>query len=143
MELIACISFVSSPIAALILCRHHCSSSLVFSIAFSTLAFWSLLTLSPISFSVFSEVATCLPGSGVLPFPSAKYSGINPNCESCHNVPANHIAGIVSNCDKCHSTSGWKSATFDHSKFPLTGKHQSLTCDQCHHGPIPALQRCV
>ncbi|MCZ7356520.1 MAG: NapC/NirT family cytochrome c [Candidatus Methanoperedens sp.] len=66
--------------------------------------------------------------------PGDKYRGINPNCESCHKVPVNHIAGIVGNCDKCHSTAGWKPATFDHSKFLLTGKHQSLTCDQCHHG---------
>ncbi|MCZ7381467.1 MAG: NapC/NirT family cytochrome c [Candidatus Methanoperedens sp.] len=66
--------------------------------------------------------------------PGDKYNGTSPNCESCHKVPANHIPGITGNCDKCHTTAGWKPATFDHSKFPLTGKHQSLTCDQCHHG---------
>ncbi len=63
-----------------------------------------------------------------------KYRSIDPNCESCHKVPVNHIAGVVGNCDKCHSTADWKPATFDHSKFPLTGRHQSLTCDQCHNG---------
>lgn len=66
--------------------------------------------------------------------PGDKYSGTNPNCESCHKITANHIAGIVSHCDKCHSTGGWKPATFDHSNFQLTGKHQVLKCDQCHHG---------
>jgi hypothetical protein len=65
--------------------------------------------------------------------PRDKYNGTKPNCEYCHKVPANHT-GIAGNCDKCHSATGWKPATFDHSKFPLTGKHQSLTCEQCHHG---------
>jgi cytochrome c nitrite reductase small subunit len=66
--------------------------------------------------------------------PGNKYRNIDPNCESCHEVPGNHIAGVVGNCDKCHSPAGWKPATFDHSKFPLTGRHQSLTCEQCHNG---------
>ncbi len=65
--------------------------------------------------------------------PGDKYSGVSPSCESCHKVPANHIP-VSGNCDKCHTTARWKPATFDHSKFSLTGKHQSLTCDQCHHG---------
>jgi nitrate/TMAO reductase-like tetraheme cytochrome c subunit len=66
--------------------------------------------------------------------PGDKYSSTNPNCESCHKVPSNHITGVAGNCDHCHSTAGWKPAKFDHSKFPLTGKHQSLVCDQCHRG---------
>jgi len=66
--------------------------------------------------------------------PGDKYNGTRSNCDFCHKVPANHMAGITGNCDKCHTTAGWKPATFDHSKFPLTGKHQSLICDQCHHG---------
>lgn len=66
--------------------------------------------------------------------PGDKYNGTSPNCESCHKVPAKHIPGITGNCDKCHTTAGWKPATFDHSSFKLTGKHQSTTCDQCHHG---------
>ncbi|MCZ7402551.1 MAG: NapC/NirT family cytochrome c [Candidatus Methanoperedens sp.] len=66
--------------------------------------------------------------------PGDKYNGTSPNCESCHKLPANHIPGITGNCDKCHSPLGWKPANFDHLKFPLTGKHQSLACDQCHHG---------
>jgi nitrate/TMAO reductase-like tetraheme cytochrome c subunit len=66
--------------------------------------------------------------------PGDKYNGTSPNCETCHKLPADHIPGITGNCDKCHSPLGWKPANFDHSKFPLTGKHQSLTCDQCHYG---------
>ncbi len=65
--------------------------------------------------------------------PGDKYSTTSPACESCHQVPANHIL-VSGNCDKCHSTAGWKPAKFDHSAFQLTEKHASLTCDQCHHG---------
>ncbi len=62
------------------------------------------------------------------------YTEIAPGCVNCHEMPPGHIPGITGNCDKCHSTDGWKPATFDHSMFPLTGKHALLTCDQCHHG---------
>ncbi len=65
--------------------------------------------------------------------PGDKYAAINPACESCHTVPSNHFQ-VAANCAQCHSTAGWKPATFDHSIFPLAGKHASLACDQCHHG---------
>lgn len=64
--------------------------------------------------------------------PEGNYTGTDPNCESCHKIPDNHASGIVKDCNLCHNLSGWKPATFDHSKFPLIEKHQSLKCDVCH-----------
>jgi nitrate/TMAO reductase-like tetraheme cytochrome c subunit len=60
------------------------------------------------------------------------YTGTDRNCEFCHKVPANHSVEIANDCDMCHNLTGWKPANFDHSKFPLIEKHQSLKCDQCH-----------
>ena len=62
-------------------------------------------------------------------------------CENCHKSP--HV-GIFSpkmlqkKCTECHITAGWKidqkRKDFPHeqTRFPLTGKHQTLACDQCH-----------
>lgn len=62
-------------------------------------------------------------------------------CESCHKSP--HI-GVFSQkmlaekCTKCHVTDGWKQSksqkNFNHSqtRFELTGKHKSISCNECH-----------
>ncbi|MFI5253007.1 MAG: hypothetical protein ACHQQQ_11320 [Bacteroidota bacterium] len=63
------------------------------------------------------------------------------NCYQCHSANftgttnPNHVAGNFSHdCTTCHSTLAWTPATFDHNTthFPLTGKHTTLTCQQCH-----------
>jgi len=64
--------------------------------------------------------------------PNGQFQGTSPLCESCHQAPTDHIFGIASNCGLCHTPAGWIPAHFDHSKFPLTGAHKTLTCDQCH-----------
>lgn len=61
-----------------------------------------------------------------------KFQGTSPKCESCHQVSVNHIVKVTTGCEQCHTPDGWKPAKFDHTKFPLTGKHQSVTCDNCH-----------
>lgn len=56
-------------------------------------------------------------------------------CTDCHADPHNNRFGPT--CEKCHTPNGWssvKTAAFDHSRtrFPLLGRHQEITCRQCH-----------
>ncbi len=63
------------------------------------------------------------------------------NCYECHqanyNLPANprHVTpSFALDCTPCHSTSAWSPSSFTHSatSFPLTGRHVSTLCNQCH-----------
>jgi hypothetical protein len=69
------------------------------------------------------------------------YAGKNINCISCHQQdwtgttdPGHQAAGFPTDCSVCHTTSSWTGALFDHNttKFPLTGAHRSVACQQCH-----------
>lgn len=56
-------------------------------------------------------------------------------CTDCHTDV--HKGKLGPDCRNCHSTAGWQvtdKAKFDHSKtrYPLEGKHASVTCDKCH-----------
>jgi hypothetical protein len=57
-------------------------------------------------------------------------------CSDCHVDP--HKGAFPQRCDTCHVTAGWKKLlsgfAFDHAKtkFPLLGKHASVTCAACH-----------
>ena len=56
-------------------------------------------------------------------------------CDSCHADP--HAGRMGARCDSCHSTAGWtriEPGRFDHSRtrFPLTGRHEKVSCDACH-----------
>ncbi len=63
-------------------------------------------------------------------------------CETCHKSPHPNDPKSVFRtkpCSSCHSTEGWKrggfgGSGFDHSatRFPLTGDHATLKCNQCH-----------
>jgi hypothetical protein len=58
-------------------------------------------------------------------------------CESCHkDVHHGQFAEKMKDkgCETCHSTDRWDITTFDHSttKFPLVGKHTSVSCSKCH-----------
>ena len=64
--------------------------------------------------------------------PNGKFQGTSQECETCHQLPPNHLAGITTGCSLCHSPMGWKPIIFDHSIFPLIGNHQELTCEKCH-----------
>jgi len=76
-----------------------------------------------------------------------RYIGIAfSTCSSCHTDP--HKGEFKQACDSCHNTLTWKNTpftlTFDHSKtkFPLLGKHISVSCMSCHKNadfktPIP------
>lgn len=63
------------------------------------------------------------------------------SCYQCHQsdfqgtTNPNHVSANFShNCQSCHSTTSWSGATFNHSttNFPLTGKHTTTLCQQCH-----------
>ncbi len=69
-----------------------------------------------------------------------KYSGTSPECYSCHKPdyeassdPKHSAAGFPTICQTCHTANpGWKPASFDHSRFPLTGGHSIPRCNDCH-----------
>jgi Zn finger protein HypA/HybF involved in hydrogenase expression len=70
-----------------------------------------------------------------------QYTGLHRNCIDCHQtdfntaVNPNHVGGLFStNCTSCHGLNSWKPAAFDHNvtKFALTGKHNTLQCQDCH-----------
>lgn len=74
---------------------------------------------------------------------NGKFAGTPAACVNCHldaykgTTNPNHTAANFStDCSVCHNTSTWAGATLDHSKtkFPLTGGHKPLQCNQCHTG---------
>jgi hypothetical protein len=64
----------------------------------------------------------------------ADFEQVPTDCYSCHQRDDEHGGRFGTDCAACHNTSGWENATFDHdkSKFPLTGRHAGLECEQCH-----------
>ena len=73
---------------------------------------------------------------------NGRYAGLAQDCASCHldvyrtaKNPDHASSGFPSDCTLCHTTAQWSGARFDHNtttKFPLTGKHSSATCQSCH-----------
>ena len=61
-------------------------------------------------------------------------------CKDCHNEDSPHgnqfiSDGIETTCESCHESIDWLVASlFDHddTDFPLTGVHESATCESCH-----------
>ncbi len=58
-------------------------------------------------------------------------------CRSCHKDPHNGKADKWVNsggCESCHNVESWKESVFAHdsTKFPLTGRHNSVRCLDCH-----------
>jgi hypothetical protein len=49
--------------------------------------------------------------------------------------PGRH-AGGETRCGTCHTAEDWKKVSFSHERtgFPLTGRHQVVTCQACHLG---------
>lgn len=69
------------------------------------------------------------------------YDGTSADCYSCHKTDftgttePNHVqSGFDHNCAVCHSTSFFRPAQYNHNltAFPLTGKHLTTLCADCH-----------
>ncbi len=73
---------------------------------------------------------------------NGQFAGTPQTCVGCHladfngTTDPNHAAaGFPTTCESCHNTSQWEGAVFDHNtstSFPLTGRHTSVDCAQCH-----------
>ncbi len=56
-------------------------------------------------------------------------------CFGCHAEDDVHKGRSGQECQNCHSPLGWDDTSFDHARdtdFPLDGKHEQLTCNDCH-----------
>jgi hypothetical protein len=57
-------------------------------------------------------------------------------CASCHNDVHGRqfVRSTDRGCESCHSTQAWRALVFSHdrTRFPLSGRHAALDCDQCH-----------
>ncbi len=72
---------------------------------------------------------------------TVQITGTPKDCYSCHandnNIstnPKHNLGNFPKTCDQCHTTNGWKPTSFNHAAtaFPLTGKHQTVLCNNCH-----------
>lgn len=62
--------------------------------------------------------------------------GLDRACATCHEDI--HRGTLPANCLECHDTREWKPAPrFNHAKtrYPLTGKHLEVRCNECHLDP--------
>ncbi|MBK9386384.1 MAG: hypothetical protein IPN34_16350 [Planctomycetes bacterium] len=67
------------------------------------------------------------------------YRGTPRDCASCHvdeyfrtTNPNHAAAGFPTTCEQCHTPRGWDSTGFNHSFYPLLGRHASQDCASCH-----------
>ena len=63
-----------------------------------------------------------------------QYENQDYDCSACHRDVHAQLF-VDSACENCHTTSVWTITQFDHAsktQFPLDGKHDQLTCGQCH-----------
>jgi len=64
------------------------------------------------------------------------FLGLDTTCTSCHQTDSPHGDQFTGQgCQQCHTPVDWKNLTvFDHdsTRYPLTGKHVSVSCDKCH-----------
>ncbi len=77
------------------------------------------------------------------PTPQGRLTYVNrsTDCVDCHLTayrgaknPDHEAGGFPRDCNQCHSTSTWPRARFNHAatRFPLTGAHRAVACQQCH-----------
>jgi hypothetical protein len=68
--------------------------------------------------------------------PDERYKKTPKDCFSCHQLDDTHKGLNGPTCDNCHTTSTW-TKVFDHNRktrFPLSGRHASISCKSCHAG---------
>lgn len=68
--------------------------------------------------------------------PNERYKSTPKDCFSCHRLNDVHAGSLGRECKTCHTTVAWKSIIFNHdgTGFALKGKHNRISCDQCHAG---------
>ncbi len=76
---------------------------------------------------------------GAFPTRVGRYTWASTRCQDCHrDVHRGQLAKFVehSGCEYCHSENAWSQIRFAHdsTRFPLQGKHTSLSCASCHRG---------
>ena len=67
-----------------------------------------------------------------------QFKETSPDCNACHARDDIHNGALSKACATCHTPNGWKLWDFDHAartRFPLTGAHSKVVCDQCHLKP--------
>ncbi len=73
------------------------------------------------------------------------YHGTARDCAGCHlplyqraTNPSHIQAGFPTTCESCHKSSdpAWTGIAFNHSKWPLSGRHSSQTCTSCHRSGV-------
>jgi len=71
--------------------------------------------------------------------PGKEAKQASTQCSGCHGKTDIHFGLFGQQCSDCHTTKTWGANVFDHRRdthFALTGKHQNLSCTQCHIGPL-------
>ena len=72
---------------------------------------------------------------------NGNYSLNSTACATCHvndfngTTNPNHVqSGFPQQCEVCHNTTAWIPSSFNHNNtaFPLTGKHTTVACANCH-----------
>ena len=72
---------------------------------------------------------------------SNQYQGLPSDCLFCHQEdydsardPDHRESGFPVECETCHGDDAvtWEGAAFDHSMFPLSGRHREIDCVDCH-----------
>lgn len=68
--------------------------------------------------------------------PQQPYRKAPGRCFDCHERSDVHKGSLGKDCAKCHDEKRWRDTEFDHNKtsYPLTGKHQEVSCILCHPG---------
>ncbi len=79
------------------------------------------------------------PEPASAPLGSARFTGLETSCSSCHTV--DHPAWYGNMCTSCHTTESWirKEPPFDHARqtsFELFGKHMLTRCNECHREDV-------
>ncbi len=73
------------------------------------------------------------------------YRGTARDCSGCHislyqkaTNPSHILAGFPTTCETCHRSSdpAWTGVAFNHSKWPLAGKHAGQACTACHRSGV-------
>lgn len=76
---------------------------------------------------------------------NGQYAGTPRECSGCHlddyqatRDPHHGAAGFTTSCESCHDTTTWTTGRYDHAVtgYPLTGKHNGLSCRQCHSSGV-------